>query len=72
MKIDYLQLTDEEIAVIEKLLDGIMNDADTAELAGFLRIATVIAHELPRRLRSAIYEFKLFESATALDRKSVV
>jgi Fe(II)/alpha-ketoglutarate-dependent arginine beta-hydroxylase len=56
-------LTEQENVRIQQLLDQLVGRFSSAENPEFLAEATVFAHELPRRLRQALNEFRLFESA---------
>jgi Fe(II)/alpha-ketoglutarate-dependent arginine beta-hydroxylase len=56
-----LVLSDEEVSTIKALLAEIMARYTTAEDSEFLKEATVYAHELPRRLRKFLIEYKLLE-----------
>lgn len=59
-------LTPEEIAEIRPLLGGLAARYGSAENEEFLNEADVIAHDLPRRVRKAVREFRLFEPEGAL------
>jgi Fe(II)/alpha-ketoglutarate-dependent arginine beta-hydroxylase len=58
-----LVLSDEEVRAIQALLAEIMGRYTSAEDSEFLKEATVYAHELPRRLRKFLVEYKLLEPA---------
>lgn len=59
-------LTPEEIAEIRPLLGELAVRYGSAESEEFLNEADVIAHDLPRRVRKAVREFRLFEPESAL------
>jgi Fe(II)/alpha-ketoglutarate-dependent arginine beta-hydroxylase len=61
-----ITLDSAEIAAIETLLADIAARYDAAEDAAFLLEATVLAQELPRRLRSGLNSFRLTEPDDAL------
>jgi enduracididine beta-hydroxylase len=57
-----IELDDRSLDQIEELLAGAVDRLPgTAESPGFQRAAVVLAQELPRPLRSALYEFRLDE-----------
>lgn len=51
----------QEIDEISRLLDSIVDRYETVEDPGFLREADLLAHELPKRLRRQVLEFKRCE-----------
>src|SRR5262245_49981525 len=55
-------LSAEEISSIKSLLESVSSGYESVEDGGFLRQASVIAHELPRKVRSLFSDFKLLES----------
>jgi len=57
-----LELSNKEIEDIQQLLNDIVAWCHSIEDADFLRNASVYAHELPRRLRVFLNDFKLLES----------
>ena len=59
-------LTSDEIEAIRTVLRELRGRYDTPEDPGFLREADVYAHELPRRVRAALREFRLNEPKGAL------
>ncbi|MFP5261328.1 MAG: guanitoxin biosynthesis L-enduracididine beta-hydroxylase GntD [Blastocatellia bacterium] len=56
-----LVLSDEEVRAIKALLAEIMARYTSAEDSEFLKEAAVFAHELPRRLRKFLVEYKVLE-----------
>jgi hypothetical protein len=66
MKIDYLVIDAKESTHVEGLLNELFNGSSQILASEFVDQAHVIAHELPRRLRMALYKFTLTESATAI------
>lgn len=61
-----IELTGGEVAAIQALLSELTARYDSVEDPGFLREAAVHAHELPRRLRQHLNDFKLLEPPSAL------
>lgn len=61
-----IELTPGEVEAIHALLNDVTARYDSVEDPGFLRDATVYAHELPRRLRQHLNDFKLLEPTSAL------
>jgi Fe(II)/alpha-ketoglutarate-dependent arginine beta-hydroxylase len=59
-------LDNEEVASLKKLLAEVAATYDSAEDPDFLMEATLLAHELPRRLRVALNGFRLTEPDSAL------
>ncbi|HEX7240648.1 MAG TPA: guanitoxin biosynthesis L-enduracididine beta-hydroxylase GntD [Longimicrobiaceae bacterium] len=59
-------LTNEEIDSIRGLLQEVSSRFESPEDPEFLRQADVFAHELPRRVRAALREFRLTEPKGAL------
>src|ERR1700681_2893526 len=59
-------LNPEEIAPLREMIGGIAAAYDFAEDPEFLMEAAVAAHEMPRRLRSALIRFKLDEPDSAV------
>jgi Fe(II)/alpha-ketoglutarate-dependent arginine beta-hydroxylase len=59
-------LNQEEKAEILALLDEISARFQSAEQPEFLAESTILAHELPRRVRRALNEFRLFEPAASI------
>lgn len=59
-------LTESEVEQIRSLLDELAGSYDSAEDPHFLRHAAVLAHELPRRLRIHLNDFRLLEPTSAL------
>ncbi|HEY0512071.1 MAG TPA: guanitoxin biosynthesis L-enduracididine beta-hydroxylase GntD [Thermoanaerobaculia bacterium] len=60
------KIDSEEVAAIQKLVAGITARYDSSEDPEFLMESTLLAHELPRRLRAALHSFKLAEPDSAL------
>jgi Fe(II)/alpha-ketoglutarate-dependent arginine beta-hydroxylase len=56
-------LTEQEVQEIQSLVARIARHHHTVENPEFLDTAVIYAHELPRRLRIALNEFRLFEPA---------
>ena len=56
-----ITLNDSDKSAIDRLLDEVLSQFSNAEDEQFLLTVGTIAHELPRRLRTFIYEFKLHE-----------
>jgi hypothetical protein len=65
-RITYFQLSPDVSQEIDTLLSKIMGEADSVEMLPFLDTAAVIAHELPKDIRSLLYKFKLHQSADAV------
>ncbi len=61
-----IELTSGEVEAVHSLLSEVAARYDTVEDPGFQRDATVYAHELPRRLRQHLNDFKLLEPTSAL------
>lgn len=59
----YLELTSAEADQIEAVLSEVMGGRDSQDLLTLLNTASVLAQEVPRRIRSAMYEFKSRETA---------
>jgi len=59
-------LADSEVEQIQALLDGLADGFDSAEDDDFLRQAAILAHELPRRLRIHLTDFRLLEPTAAI------
>lgn len=59
-------MTPEEVADTRALVAGLARRYPGPEHQGFLDEADVIAHELPRRIRKELREFRLFEPESAL------
>ena len=59
-------LTPEEIGEIRPLLGELAGRYGCAENEEFLNEADVIAHDLPRRIRREVRQFRLFEPDDAL------
>jgi Fe(II)/alpha-ketoglutarate-dependent arginine beta-hydroxylase len=57
----HLYLTSDEVCSIQTLLDEIAGRFPSIEDPGFLRAASLYAHELPRRVRQGLHEFRLLE-----------
>jgi Fe(II)/alpha-ketoglutarate-dependent arginine beta-hydroxylase len=57
-----LHLTDPEIKSINHLLTTLKSEFSSAEDAAFINYASCFAHELPKRVRWLLNEFKLTES----------
>jgi hypothetical protein len=66
MNVESLSLDAQECLAIEHLLNEILQEHPTVSASAFLLYAQLVAHELPRRVRTEIYRFKLTECATAL------
>lgn len=65
-KVQYVNLTATEIEQCRRLIDELFTDAVALPLLEFLQIAPIYAQELPRRIRTAFYHFKLNEKFSAL------
>ena len=61
-----LILTRDEMQSLQGLGGRIATEFDSVEDPGFLREAAVLAHEMPRRLRAALSEFRLEEPDAGL------
>jgi Fe(II)/alpha-ketoglutarate-dependent arginine beta-hydroxylase len=61
-----LMLSAEEIISIESLVATVAKTYGSAEDPEFLMESTLLAHELPRRLRAALNSFRLLEPDSAL------
>jgi Fe(II)/alpha-ketoglutarate-dependent arginine beta-hydroxylase len=61
-----LILTRDEMRSLQRLSVRIATDFDSVEDPDFLREAAVLAHEMPRRLRAALSEFRLGEPDAGL------
>ncbi|HEX2641376.1 MAG TPA: guanitoxin biosynthesis L-enduracididine beta-hydroxylase GntD, partial [Thermoanaerobaculia bacterium] len=59
-------LTDSEVEQIRALLDGLAGLFESVEDDDFLRQAAILAHELPRRLRVHLNDFRLLEPTSAI------
>ncbi len=59
-------LVDEEIRALQGLIAQITATYESSEDPGFLLDASVLAHEMPRRLRAALNHFRLAEPDSAL------
>lgn len=66
MKMNKVILSQAELADTQLLLDDLVARYDDVEDAEFLREAAVFAHELPRRVRRHLTDFKLMEPVSAL------
>ena len=60
------RLQQDEILSIQELLKQIVGEIETVEDPGFQARAMVHAHDLPRRVRQALHEFKLNEPEDGL------
>jgi Fe(II)/alpha-ketoglutarate-dependent arginine beta-hydroxylase len=56
-----LTLSDAEIATIKQLVRGLTSQYDSVEAPAFLKDISVYAHEVPRRVRMFLNDFKLLE-----------
>lgn len=56
-----LTLSDAEITSIKQLVSGLTSQYDSVEAPPFLKDISVYAHELPRRVRVFLNDFKLLE-----------
>lgn len=56
-------LSEQEVQDIQSVVSHIVRHHHTVENPEFLDSAVIYAHELPRRLRAALNEFRLFEPA---------
>jgi Fe(II)/alpha-ketoglutarate-dependent arginine beta-hydroxylase len=56
-----LTLSDAEITSIKQLLRGLTSQFDSVEAPAFLKDISVYAHEIPRRVRVFLNDFKLLE-----------
>ena len=61
-----ITLQENEIGDIESLLKAITERYESVEDSGFLSEAAIFAHDLPRRLRARILEFRQKEPASGL------
>ncbi|GHH71736.1 hypothetical protein GCM10018793_07610 [Streptomyces sulfonofaciens] len=61
-----LELTSEEAAKTRELLEEILADPRMTDQFFFLEKAAVLAHELPRRVRETLYDFKRHEAESVL------
>lgn len=61
-----IRLTTGEVEETGALLDDLASRYGSAEDQEFLNEADVLAHELPRRVRKALRNFRLFEPETAM------
>jgi Fe(II)/alpha-ketoglutarate-dependent arginine beta-hydroxylase len=61
-----LTLDRSEVAAVKQLLSTLAATYDSAEHADFLLESTLLAHELPRRLRAALNSFRLTEPDSAM------
>jgi Fe(II)/alpha-ketoglutarate-dependent arginine beta-hydroxylase len=61
-----ISLTDEECASIRSLLNGLTSKYSSVEEPQFLSEAWLCAHELPRRIRSFLNDFKQSEQAPGM------
>jgi L-asparagine oxygenase len=59
LKVSKVRLRREEVLDIENLLSEIMKGRRRVDLGWLLRRSTVDAHELPRRVREVVFEFKM-------------
>ncbi len=59
LNIEVIQLDSEEIQTVRDVVRYAMQSNDQADISGFLSRAAVIAQELPIRIRTALYDFKL-------------
>ena len=66
MNMNRLVLSEAETAETQLLVDDLAARYDTVEDTAFLREAAVCAHELPRRVRLHLTNFKLLEPVSAL------
>ena len=63
---DRIEITCEELAEVRTLTGMVAACYGTPENREFLNDVGAIAHELPRRLRKALCQFRLFEPASAM------
>jgi Fe(II)/alpha-ketoglutarate-dependent arginine beta-hydroxylase len=63
-----ITLNESETRGIRELLDGLVARYGSAENPEILADATVLAHELPRRVRQTLNEFRLYEPPAAICR----
>ena len=61
-----LELRDDELKSIKSLITGIADEYESVESADFLSNACMYAHELPRRVRSFLNDFRLKESRSGV------
>jgi hypothetical protein len=66
VNIENLTLEPEESVLIEQLLSEVLKGHSSVSVTEFLVQAHVVAQELPRRIRTQLYRFKLTERAAAL------
>jgi Fe(II)/alpha-ketoglutarate-dependent arginine beta-hydroxylase len=59
-------LRDDEIQCIDVLVNSIVADQCVVDDPGFLQYVSVRAHELPRRLRNVLAQYRLAEQASVL------
>lgn len=65
-RITYFQLSPDESREIDALLSRIMGENDSVDMLSFLDTAAVLAHELPKGVRSLLYKFKLHQPANVV------
>jgi enduracididine beta-hydroxylase len=63
---DRIELTSDELAATRALTSALARRYAQAESDDFLNDAGVLAHELPRRIRKALADFRLFEPKSAM------
>jgi enduracididine beta-hydroxylase len=63
---DRIELTREELAAARALTSALAQRYRKADSEEFLNDAGVIAHELPRRIRKALIDYRLFEPESAM------
>jgi L-asparagine oxygenase len=60
------RLTDDDRVAVRELLVEVVRDPRNLDETSFLERSTLLAQELPIRIRETFYEFKLYESAACL------
>jgi len=65
-RVAYIELAREEIQRVRALISEILSDREEIGLRDFLENASVWGQELPRRIRAALYDFKLHENSEAV------
>jgi Fe(II)/alpha-ketoglutarate-dependent arginine beta-hydroxylase len=66
MKMHKLTVSAQEAEEMRALVDGLAARFDSVDSPEFMRQATLVSHEVPRRVRQHLIEFKLLEPASAL------
>ena len=61
-----IEFTHDEVQCIQTMLSDLGSTYCSADDQGFLDLAPLLGHELPRRVRQALHEFKLHEAASGM------